>query len=311
MKTVWEGRNIRLVYAVDELPRHKNYPFNWRRSARYYDIKDRKIRKCYLHQKGGGYVPGFEGVLRTAMFIINDPKYDENGKWKGTGRGWPFYPYTIDFPHKPNINDGKAIVYQTNNWDTVSWHSGDNVDSISIAWQGYLRSRHLWKFRPFKGTDGKPSQRQVDGTLELWEDFIRPKWGLTDVGLVGHYLSPRPKKSCPGDDGQRFIERAGTARRRGATEILVGHEMPGDYILDSWEQRQAAIVAIGFDIGTYGPNGNGVDGCPGEDTRLAIEALERSAGLPANGIWDNEVEAYLRNFLIMLNISQDQIDALI
>ena len=308
MKTVHESITYKLVYAVDKLPRHSNYPWNWRRSSRYYDVPGREITKCYFHQKGGGYIPGFGGVLRTGRFLVLNPKYDNNGRWVGNGRGWPGYSYTIDIPHRPVLEDGKFVVYQCQDWNTVSWHSSDNRKSISIALQGNFKSKHGGRFVPYKGTNGRPSMAQIDVIEDLTESFIKPKFGIENKQLLGHFESPRPKLTCPGDDISKWLMRKRSQIFR--SEILAEPDPVLGYQLDTWERRQAALVAMGYDIGEYGEKKNGVDGMPGEKTRLGLEAVERRCGLPVNGIWDHRLHWNMMELLRSEGITQEDIETL-
>lgn len=309
MKIVHESITYKLVDAIDKLPRHSNYPWNWRRSSRYYDIPGRKIKRCYFHQKGGGYIPGFGGVLRTGRFLVLNPKYNSNGSWVGNGRGWPGYSYQVDIPHEPEREDGKFVIYQCQPWDRVSWHTkGDNKESISVALQGLFRSKHGGRFVPYRGTDGKPSSAQMDILEDLTESFIKPKFGLGNSQLVGHFESPKPKLTCPGDDIAKWLMRKRHEVFR--TSIMVERDPVIGYRLDTWERRQAALVAMGFDIGKYGEKKNGVDGMPGEKTRLGLEAVERRCGLPVNGIWDPELHRNITELLRISGVTQEEIEAL-
>ena len=309
MKIANESITYKLVDIVDKLPRHDNYPWNWKRSSRYYDMPGRRIERCYFHQKGGGYVPGFYGVVRTANFLVQNPKYDHSGRWIGNGRGWPGYSYTIDIPHKPERKDGKFIIYQCQPWDTVSWHTkGDNKNSMSVALQGFFKSKHGGKFIPYKGTNGRPSSAQMDILEDLTENFIKPKFGIKNDQLLGHFESPKPKLTCPGDDITMWLMKKRHEFFR--TTIMVEIDPALNYRLDTWERRQAALVAIGCDIGKSGDKKNGVDGMPGEKTRLGLEAVERMAGLPINGIWDSELHWNMTELLSIIGVTQEDIEAL-
>lgn len=309
MKLEHESITYKLVNVIDKLPRHSNYPWNWRKSSRYYDIPGREINACYIHQKGGGYIKGFGGVLRTGRFLVLNPKYDNNGNWVGNGRGWPGYSYNIDIPHSPEIEDGKFIIYYCQNWSTVSWHTkGDNTNTIAVALQGYFKSKHGGRFVPYKGTNGKPSSEQMEALEDLVENFIKPKFNLDDERILGHFESPKPKLTCPGDFLTDWLMRRRQQVFR--TSIPVGQDPFLDYKLDTWERRQAALVAIGYDIGEYGEKKNGVDGMPGERTRIALEAVERRCGLSVNGIWDHELYCSMAELLCIKGITQEEIDLL-
>lgn len=308
MKIVWEGTTTAIAYAVDKLPRHDNYPFNHRRSSRYYKIEHRKITQAYFHQKGGGYLPGFAGVKRTAEFFVRSPEYDARGKWVGNGKGWPAYGYTLDVPYAPETTPhGKYIIYQCNDWDTVSWHTqGQNDHAVGIGFQGYFKSRHLRRFLPYRGTTGAPSAAQLEIAEDLWENFFRNGRKLGPQALRCH--SDVGKPSCPGDALERWVHQKRQSSPITRT-MRMGPPPLGDFDLTSWELRQAALVALGFDLGGYGIKGNGVDGAPGEKTRLAVEAIERSSGLPANGAWDADMEYALTHMLLMEGVTMDDIES--
>jgi N-acetylmuramoyl-L-alanine amidase len=51
------------------------------------------------------------------------------------------------------------------------------------------------------------------------------------------------------------------------------------------EQLQAALLALGFDLGKWGPAKNGVDGDYGQATTAAVKAFQQRAGISADGIF--------------------------
>lgn len=56
---------------------------------------------------------------------------------------------------------------------------------------------------------------------------------------------------------------------------------------------QAALVKKGYDLGTSGPNGDGVDGVFGSKTKAAIKKLQATIGADVNGRIDEGVIAAL------------------
>jgi peptidoglycan hydrolase-like protein with peptidoglycan-binding domain len=50
---------------------------------------------------------------------------------------------------------------------------------------------------------------------------------------------------------------------------------------------QALLVALGYDLGDYGPKGDGIDGEYGSMTKAAVKAFEAANGVsPADGVAD-------------------------
>lgn len=308
MKTVWESDSIRLVYAVDELPRNENYPYSHDRFWSFKRVDDRKVNKVIYHQKAGGYAKGFTGLRRTASFFVRTPKY-RNGKWLGNGRGWPGYAYTIDVPYEPEIVDGRYIIYQCQDFDIVSSHTkGGNTHGVGVSFQGLFRSRHNKRFVPSKGTTGQPSDAQMLVARDLWEEFLKPKFGLTNQDLQGHF--DYTKATCPGDALESIILDYRQSQAPKEPDQDLGAPVFDEFPLDSWELRQAALVALEFDLGQYGPLNNGVDGMAGELTRFAIEQIESGVNAEPDGLWDEAVEEAVGLLLELRNISMNDLVAL-
>jgi hypothetical protein len=297
-RVVFEGSLFVIYDIIDLLPVHKNYPHgtsvlkpNGRPAVPshwQYGPRRQEIRKAFIHQTAGGYAPGFEGVQKTARFITRDPSYTPEGKWRGDGRGWPAMCYSYYFPYYPERVPGsdaesKLIIFKCRPDEHRSWHTaGHNDEAIGLGFQGYFRSRHIGPFVPRHGDEssGKPHRNQRV-MLISWEEFFKPTFGLTNDDVFGHFEAKRPKLSCPGDWLEDWV-----LQTRGK-----------DPVFRSWESRQLALVRLGYDLGTTGINGDGVDGDPGYRTRAAIEGVEEALGLPVNGVWDESLEIRIREWL--------------
>lgn len=321
-RLVFGGSDFFIVKVWDLLPRHRNYPGgsydvfkpNDRPAVRgsYSDVEDRTIDTFYLHQSGGSVThKGLEAVFSMAEFFIRDPSWDGDGRWTGRGRGWPFFGYTYFVPWVPDVYRGKMIVYQTNPLSRVSWHSGDNRRSVSLVGQGYFKSKHIRSFLPRKGQTGSPSKAQMALFKSFVHEYVLGELVIDASRVYGHADSPKPKKACPGDDLERFCY---DVRRHGGYKMLDAPQLtsvPHMIELGSWEERQAALVLLGSFIGTYGPKSNGVDGDPGELTRLAIEAQEAALGLPVDGYWDDTFDHIIKLTLMACGKNEQDIAELI
>ena len=328
-RTVYDGCDFRVVNIEPLLPKHPNFPkgshdvekpWNGDPAVRgsYYKIKDREIDTLYVHQTAGSVtVGGFNAVHKTARFAFTAPGWkSRNGRWvwDGLGRGWPGIGYTYYLPYRPASFKGKWIIYQCWDHDWVTWHSGDNKRSIAIVCQGYFKSRHMRSFKPKKGCpSGEPSMAQMEALRGFVFDYAIDKLRIDPDHIRGHCESSRPKKACPGDALEEFV--------RGVSQGSAYPELPGagpavpiyanHLLLQSWKERQAALVALGHFIGTTGKKGNGVDGDPGDLTRMAIEMVEESAGFQVDGYWDDTLDYHVKSQLWFNGIGQDEIDSLI
>ena len=326
---IFEG-SIFVVYDVSRLlPMHRKYPHgtdvikpNGKRAipAHWcYGDRGRPIDQAFVHQTAGSYQPGFKGVLNTASFIVRDPKYFDNGKWKGNGRGWPAMCYSYFFSYEPEIApNGKYILFRCIPDDQKSWHtSGHNSRAIALGFQGYFESRHMGRFRSRKGdkTNGNPSRAQREMLEASWSEYFKGVMGLTDDQIFGHFEAKKPKAACPGDWLERWVLNTrhggmGGAQNSKAELFEAPFRIPGMVQLDTWKRRQGALLLLGYDLGNYGRKGNGIDGDPGLRTRAAIEGVEASFGLEQNGVYDERLNFFLQLTHSVLGTSQRDIDEL-
>lgn len=309
----YENDTIRLV-KVSGYRLHPNFPRGDGQSA-YYKIQGRKIRHVVIHSMAGAFRRGPIAVERLAAFHASSPKYkrDETGAIlydarnkpikAGGGRGWPGPGYGFVVPYWPEIQDGRLVVYRLWDDDWVTFATGgQNTRTISVACSGMHKTRHMPKWSAGQARD--PEQTQFIAMESLVIDYLLPRYNLRPADIRGHFDFTKP--ACPGDVYEAWIrEQRGEAvgwlepeRRVWAPQELdVATPVPEtDYRdLDTWEQRQAALVALGYDVGP-----SGVDGLFGEDTRSAVEAFQAERGLVVDGIWGRITEAHMRRSLAVV-----------
>lgn len=216
----WRGERFAIYDIHDLLPRHPNYPHGTDvldpntgkkyLGMGYYDLPDRKITTIVCHQTAGGYGKADKQVFNTAQFLIRDPKWKPNPKydsgkpagpknlkylWTGEGRGWPGFCYTWIVPFEPIVWEDLWLVWQTQDLNTVSFHtSGLNKVGGGLGFQGYFLEPEAGIVHPLKGTDGSPSDAQLQIYEEFWISYAQPVLGATI--LTGHWEHGKP--SCPG-----------------------------------------------------------------------------------------------------------------
>ena len=84
-----------------------------------------------------------------------------------------------------------------------------------------------------------------------------------------------------------------------ADPVKLGDRLPlekGDKGEDV-KELQAALKELGYDLGTFGENKDGIDGDYGNKTRDAVEALQRMSGLKETGVFDASAYKALLNEL--------------
>jgi len=338
-KWAFEGSNFVVQDIRNEIRKYRNpnYPYGWRGKGTIQDTRKLEdIDHINNHQTAGSIPKGIKGPLNTARFVnanpwfkcVNEdcinygntwegnknypstrcPKCAEKGRDLCVGRGFPDMCYSVFNPFNPEIADnGKFIIYWCVDFVECTWQGGEgsNPTGVGVGWQGLFSSRHQKKFKPKPVTDGNPSLAQQQLILPIWREWLMPTLNLTQLSQIrGHFQYGKP--TCPGD----YIENK--IREFWNTSKVQIYEIPedilGKYDLDSWEQRQAALVVLGYDLGKYGSKKNGVDGDPGDATRSAIESFQGEYGLIVDGVWDTQTEGAVIYVLDKKNISQEDIE---
>lgn len=322
MSYVFEGSNFVIQDLRQKIDQYinGNYPYGWRNSgSRYYRRELDTIKYVVFHHTAGGLTLGEQGPINTAAYSVRDPRFrcpqcgrswlgnksyphtycpvcKNTGNNLGYGNGFPGMPYHVFVPYfTESTEQGKYVVYWCVDFEEVTWHSSrGNAQGVSVAWQGLFRSRHLRRFIPWPNTNGEPSSQQQQLIGPLWEEWLRPNFGLTNKDLTGHYAFEKP--SCPGD----FLENKIRVINYDPPLHVYNttYFNPEEEIFGSWPARQAALVILGYFLGTTGQLKNGVDGKPGQLTKMAIAAFETEHSLIVDGVWDDQVEhAMLFEFL--------------
>lgn len=281
----WEGERTRLV-KLSGLP-GKGY--RTRRAGS-------KIEAIFLHQSAGNRLEGIDAPIRIARFHAGDPKYkrnedgalvyrDRNGKhspiWVGGGRGWPGIGYTFVVPAIPATEDGKLVVYRCHEDDRHTYHTGGvwNRIGVAVCFAGHYASRHARAELP-----AAPDPLAMLAGKELILDYLLPRYGLDRESLRGHFDAGKP--ACPGDALEAWVraERGEDVTAESVDpfgKVTLGEPVIADVDgrpLKTWKERQAALDALGFDAGP-------IDGIPGEQTKGAVLAFQKDAGLVVDGRW--------------------------
>jgi len=217
-KIVFKGSSFVICDVSDKLPRHKNYPdgsfaINPNTGKRdvngaYKKEPGRKIKTIVVHQTAGGYNTPEKQLLNTGSFFVRDPTWKWNAAkqtnlWTGEGRGWPGFAYTWFVPFGPDTHNDLWIIYQCNDLEMVTWHTGggQNFAGGGLAFQGYFLS-DPGVTEPMKGQNGHPSEPQLNILPAFWYEYAIPNLGATE--LSGHW--ERGKITCPGDDLREKVQ---------------------------------------------------------------------------------------------------------
>ena len=181
--------------------------------------------------------------------------------------GLPGISYTFSIE-----KDGKTLL--CNALEDVTYSQGDRTkpgDENRL----YIAACFTGNFDApgYNGSD-VVSAEQMQAGLRLWLACCE-QFGWSGKRLFGHYHFGKPK--CPGTVLSQLIE---SVRAAGEPEFST-------YDFETIAGRQAALRSVGH-------YGGAIDGLWGTQSRLALTAYQKAAGLTVDGIWGPETEEALR-----------------
>lgn len=319
---LFKGTNFVVRDLREEIDQYRGvgFPSWWHghssKSTQHLD-DPRTVNLVVFHQNYGNILPAEKGPIATARFCTRSPvfKCQTCGTvWEGSpqrrscpnghpgqskrikgGRGFPKHPYHVWVPYTPQIDEkGRIIIYQCLDFMERSSHtgSGANAHGIAVCIQGMHYSRHLGKkFRAWPGTDGRMSKEQAAILPNIFPEWLTKHANLSlgAKDIAGHFMFG--KAACPGDEVEYYIrakrgEKVGEFSGFEYIEAGINKDDP----FDTWEERQRVLYILGYDLGSYGSNGDGVDGKPGSSTRQAIEDFQSDKKIVVDGLWGRQTE---------------------
>jgi hypothetical protein len=181
-----------------------------------------------------------------------------------------------------------------------------NQYTVGINLSGFFASRGYKPNHPSDPT-AESRRRGVAKTLICHPSIeqCRAVWGLWQtiggVGIFGHHDTG--KAACPGNTASELVDAIWSGiittdreldrwlSGRDSYILPGGYPSPSDVYGDSAADQdidyvtecQRMLVALGYDLGSYGPKRNGVDGDWGSASRIALIEFEEGAGLLTNG----------------------------
>lgn len=311
-KILWESDEVRLVrlYGLKQGPGH------------YTNVRNRVIKAVIIHHADSSPKEGQAAPRGIANFHAGQPKYkrDAEGKivyrkvggkmkphWIGGGRGWPGIGYQAVVPTIPELQDGKAVVYQTHDDETWSWHTGASINrnGFGICMAGCFRSEH-YPDNPLAQNEPDPIARKA--LEEVVTQYYLPRFGLKiQTGLKGHFDYGKP--ACPGDWLEQWVRHMrgeavphpeekyltdpdpadqGKPAKKTSKKTSAKKKKPVELQLKTAKERQEALLRLGYDLGPWG-----ADGQWGAASKGALLAFQETEGLKTDGVYGPMTEAAL------------------
>lgn len=236
-----------------ELPVHES-----RRFARRA-VSD--IRGVVFHQTLGDY-----SVTGIAKYHVSEECHIA----PGVGCPGICYTYFVD-------TDG--TIYLCNDHEAVTWSQAGSTAPLPMT-RGNTNYLAVVFRGDFAGKDhkgGEPTEAQLESARALWE-WLRADLALPEDMLFGHFDFGKP--ACPGNTLSKLI----------ADVCAEGLDVKGN-LPRSIEDWQRGLVDLGYDLGTWGENKDGVDGDWGDASRRALLAFQADEGL---GLGDRDAPTATR-----------------
>ncbi len=204
------------------------------------------------------------GVGRTLGEGIDRYVALENQSWhagKNQTLRWDGRPCTQDFK-----GSRATIGVETVNigYARQGVEAGDQwIDAATT------NGKHVWRIQPW-------TDEQIEMMIQVGKEIVR-RW--PQIGLHDHHGH---HDVCPGYKE----DVAGFPFARVLRGIYDNPSIP-DVWTDLWLpiNRQRALVALGYDLGQSGPNGDGADGDWGRLSDAALLSFQEDPEAVANGMW--------------------------
>lgn len=135
--------------------------------------------------------------------------------------------------------------------------------------------------------NGATEQPTPEMIAETWRLFRLAQQQFPGIKLLWHASAQQRCKcgsptACPGPNNLGWL-LAGPPDEQGTLiDLEIGQAVVRGY--------QRILVEMGFDLGNFGPDRDGVDGDWGKVSRDAMKQFQRQLGVEATGEWNSETD---------------------
>lgn len=160
----------------------RTLPINTKKYSSHDELPKRSlnnINRLFIHCSGAHGAPGFKGCFNSARYVVKN-------------RDFPCAAYHYFINYKENRDEnGNLIIYQMNELNTRSWHTGGaaNTRGIGICCQGALLN--------------VPHSFFQEECLEALIPYLQQKFNLNEFDWLSFHseaerFGGRKKLYCPG-----------------------------------------------------------------------------------------------------------------
>ena len=245
----------------------------------------------HLHQEY--FEGGNEALIRQGLIGSSGARRLDPGDYIGRE-----YESRITI-QKGDVNDGVRSLQQSlieRGYSVgergADGNFGEDTRKAVVAFQ---RDRGLPEAQQ-DGIVGSTTRAQLDAARQ--ENWQRPNApGQTTNGQTT--TTPTDQTTTPTTSGQTTTNGQTTTTDQTTTPTTNGQTTTEPAVLRKGDSGaevtalQSQLQLRGYDLGTTGPNGDGVDGSFGDRTKLALEGFQRANGLKVDGVYGPETRAAL------------------
>ena len=177
-------------------------------------------------------------------------------------------------------------IWWCNNIEDVTWSQGykKRPGSENISFVGIVVGGNFPGSGYKLGVD-TPTFNQLMSLMQMYK-WLQFHLGFSWESLYLH--SDFGKQACPGYVISNLVDAINEDNTFGVT---------------TWSNKdwQNALVKLGYDLGSFGPEKNGVDGMWGYASKQALTKFQNDNGILVSGIQDRITKAKLYEFLKIVN----------
>ena len=214
------------------------------------------------------------------------------GNWKRKGGANGGRQYLLNLYGNDNLAGKVADAYEagTNKKDSIAKAEAVLLDAIA---KGDYMSNHQLEnaidISSYEDSNGKKRGLSRSEYKKI-KDFIKGGSSNYAVKVVdeGDHVHIKLNIKGGGSKGKKSTASASTktttdiARQSTDKDAVIKYGSKGDQV----KQIQQTLVNLKYDLGTYGPNGDGVDGNYGQKTSKAIQNFQERNKLKSTGSLD-------------------------
>lgn len=205
----------------------------------------------------------------------------------GFGGGWRGFQAEADISYRVQANMLRGVYHD------IAYSCAVGLSGASYEYRGWDTSDGA-TFGYFGRSiscalimNGATEQATPEMQAEVWRLFRLAQAEFPGIQLTWHTAAQQACKcgsptSCPGPFNLGWLLAGPIDVQEGTLELDFGKTVARGY--------QRILVDAGYDLGSFGPDGDGVDGEFGTVSVNALKNFQRDMGVQSTGTWDSATD---------------------